>query len=62
MFRVFAYLTIVSIRNRFVTMVKQIRNPRYAIAMLIGGVYIWFFLFNRTQLPRGRSDTRSTSP
>lgn len=56
MFRVFAYLTIVSIRNRFVTMLKQIRNPRYAIAMLIGGVYIWFFLFNRTQLPRGRSD------
>ncbi len=56
MFRVFAYLTIVSIRNRFVTMVKQIRNPRYAIAMLIGGIYIWFFLFNRTQLPRGRSD------
>jgi len=54
-FRVFAYLTVVSIRNRFVTMVKQIRNPRYAIALVIGGVYIWFFLFNRTEMPRGRS-------
>ena len=53
-FGVFAYLTATSIRNRFATMVKQIRNPRYAMALLFGGVYIWYFLFNRTQMPQGR--------
>jgi hypothetical protein len=55
-FGVFAYLTAISIRNRFATMVKQIRNPRYAIALLFGAVYIWYFLFNRAQMPRGRGD------
>ena len=55
MFEVFAYLTGVSIRNRFATMAKQIRNPRYAIALLFGIAYIWYFLFNRTDMPGNRS-------
>ena len=54
-FGVFAYLTGVSIRNRFATMAKQVRSPRYAIALLLGIAYIWYFLFNRTQMPGGRS-------
>ena len=54
-FGVFAYLTACSIRNRAGAMAKQIRSPRYALALLLGGAYIWYFLFNRTQLPRSES-------
>ena len=54
-FGVFAYLTGVSMRNRFASMAKQVRNPRYALALLVGIAYIWYFLFNRTQMPSGRS-------
>ena len=54
-FGVFAYLTGVSIRNRFRSMAKQIRNPRYAFALIVGIAYIWYFLFNRTQMPSDRS-------
>ncbi len=35
-FGVFAYLTVTTIRNRFAGMAKQIRNPRYALALLFG--------------------------
>lgn len=45
---VFAYLTARSLRNRFAGMVKQVRSPRYALALVFGVAYIWFFLFNRT--------------
>ena len=55
MFGVFAWLTGVSIRNRFAAMAKQVRNPRYALALLLGIAYVWYFLFNRTRMPEGRS-------
>ncbi len=44
-FGVFTYLTTTSLRNRFRTQAKQLRNPRYAIALILGVTYIWFFLF-----------------
>ena len=61
MFGVFAYLTGVSIRNRFASMARQVRNPRYAIALLFGIAYIWYFLFNRSAMPTGRSGGPFTS-
>ena len=39
------YLTWVSGRNRVVTAVRRVRSPRYAAALLVGGVYVWAFLF-----------------
>ena len=39
------YLTWTSGRNRFWTSVRRIRQPRYAAALLVGGLYIWSFLF-----------------
>jgi hypothetical protein len=48
-FGVFAYLTTTSIRNRFRSQAKQLKNPRYSIALLFGATYIWFFLFHRGQ-------------
>ena len=44
-FGVFAFLTTTSLRNRFRTQAKQLRNPRYLIALVFGVTYIWFFLF-----------------
>jgi hypothetical protein len=39
------YLTWTSGRNRFWTSVRRVRSPRYAAALLVGGLYIWAFLF-----------------
>ena len=44
---VFGYLTTTSIRNRFRSQAKQLKNPRYSIALIAGAGYIWFFLFRR---------------
>jgi hypothetical protein len=40
----FAYLIWTSGRNRFVTALRRVRSPRYAAALLVGGLYIWSFL------------------
>ena len=40
----FAYLIWTSGRNRFVTALRRARSPRYAAALIVGGVYIWSFL------------------
>ena len=52
-FDVFVYLTYTSIRNRLATQAKQLRNPRYSIALVFGGVYIWYFLFYQTGMRQG---------
>ena len=44
-FGVFAFLTGTSLRNRFRSQAKQLKNPRYLIALVLGVAYIWFFLF-----------------
>ena len=51
-FGVFAYLTTTSMRNRFRSRVKQLKNPRYSIALIFGLAYIWFFLFRPQGGPR----------
>lgn len=37
----FAYLILTSARNRVRARIARLRNPRYAVAMVIGVVYIW---------------------
>jgi hypothetical protein len=44
-FGVFAFLTTTSIRNRFRSQARQLKSPRYAIALIFGATYIWYFLF-----------------
>jgi hypothetical protein len=39
------YLTWVSSRNRFVGALRRVRSPRYAAALIVGGLYIWSALF-----------------
>lgn len=40
----FGYLIWTSGRNRFVTALRRVRSPRYAAALIVGGLYIWSFL------------------
>jgi len=45
----FAFLLWSSWRNRFVSQLRRIRSPRYAVALLVGGLYLWWFFFRPTQ-------------
>jgi ABC-2 type transport system permease protein len=44
----FAYLTFNSARNKLILQVKRLKNPRYAIALLLGLGYFWMVFFNRS--------------
>jgi ABC-2 type transport system permease protein len=46
MIRAFAYLIIHSTRNKWLSQIKRIRNPRYAIALLLGIGYFVMLSFN----------------
>jgi ABC-2 type transport system permease protein len=43
-----------SARNRLISQLNRLKEPRYAIALVVGFGYIWFFLFNR---PTGQVGT-----
>jgi hypothetical protein len=47
--RAFAYLLLASWWNRSVSQIRRVRSPRYAVALLVGGLYIWWFFFRPTQ-------------
>lgn len=40
------YLTGTSLWNRLSSRVRRAREPRYLLALVAGGIYIWFFLFH----------------
>ena len=42
----FAYLTFFSARNRLIQKLQRLKNPRYAIALLLGLGYFWTIYFN----------------
>jgi hypothetical protein len=43
----FWYLMRRSLRNRLIRQMDRLREPRYAISLLVGVAYIWFFLFSQ---------------
>jgi hypothetical protein len=47
--RAFAYLLWSAWKNRLVSQLKHIRSPRYAVALMVGGLYLWWFFFRPTQ-------------
>ena len=49
MIRAFAYLIVHTTRNKWVSQLKRIRNPRYAIALLLGVGYFVLLSFNMTR-------------
>ncbi len=53
----FAYLTVTSTRNKVVLQAKRLKNPRYAIALLLGLGYFWMVFFNSSA-----RDSRNAGP
>ncbi|MEP6619863.1 MAG: putative ABC exporter domain-containing protein [bacterium] len=54
----FGYLILHSARNRFITQLRRLRSPRYAIAFLLGVGYFGLVFFNRS----GSQGREGTSP
>ena len=40
----FLYLTRTSLRNRFASQARRLRQPRYALALILGALYFWLVL------------------
>jgi ABC-2 type transport system permease protein len=55
MIRAFAYLILHSTRNKWLSQLKRIRNPRYAIAVILGLGYFGLLSFNMSR-------SRGTAP
>ncbi|HKW48456.1 MAG TPA: putative ABC exporter domain-containing protein, partial [Gemmatimonadaceae bacterium] len=51
MFDALFYLTRVSIRNRFALQVRRVRQPRYALALILGAAYFWLILLRPSVQP-----------
>lgn len=45
------YLTRVSIRNRFALQARRLRQPRYALALVLGAAYFWLILLRPSVQP-----------
>ena len=56
----FLYLTRTTLRNRFASQLKRLRNPRYAIALLLGVGYFWLILLRPAVQP-GRASALAWS-
>ena len=54
----FWFLMTRSARNRIISQLNRLKEPRYAIALLVGFGYLWFFLFSRSASP----PTTTTTP
>ena len=46
MTRIFAFLILTSFRNRLVSMARRVKKPRYAIGMILGLAYVYFFFLS----------------
>jgi ABC-2 type transport system permease protein len=49
------YLTWHSARNRFLSAFRRVRSPRYAIALIVGALYLWGFLWRPVTYPGATS-------
>ena len=58
MIAAFAYLIYTSTRNKLASQLRRIRNPRYAIALLLGLGYFWLVFFH----PSARSGEAAGNP
>jgi ABC-2 type transport system permease protein len=47
--RAFTFLVWSTWRNRLVSQARRVRSPRYAMALLVGGLYLWWFFFRPTR-------------
>ena len=56
MIRVFGYLAWRSAHNRVARQLRQLRSPRYLLALLLGTAYIWFMVMGQRPVPAGGPD------
>lgn len=49
------YLTWNSMRNRFLSAFRRVRSPRYAVALIVGALYLWGFLWRPMSYPGATS-------
>jgi hypothetical protein len=54
MIRALLYLRVVSLRNRLISTLKRLRQPKYLIGAIVGAAYFYFFFFRRFATPPGR--------
>jgi hypothetical protein len=52
-----AFLIVRTTRNRLARQAARLKSPRYALAVLIGLAYFWFFFFGNPALRRSREVT-----
>jgi ABC-2 type transport system permease protein len=45
------YLSWHSARNRFLSAFRRVRSPRYAVALIVGALYLWGFLWRPVTYP-----------
>ena len=56
----FLYLSFCAFKNRIRARVRRLREPRYLIGLIVGGAYIYFFVFARAF--RGSTPRRPNGP
>src|SRR5688572_3855432 len=50
-----AYLQFHSVKNQLVRRVKRLKQPKYLVGAIVGGLYFYFYFFRFLFAPRGRS-------
>jgi hypothetical protein len=53
------YLQLTSLRNRLMQRLKRLRQPKYLLGAIVGGAYLYFFLFRRIFNPPMRGDAQA---
>ncbi|MEO8201688.1 MAG: putative ABC exporter domain-containing protein [Gemmatimonadota bacterium] len=56
----FWYLLRHSARNRLIRQMNRMKEPRYAISLLVGLTYLWFFLFHQQRPAPASANTNFT--
>ncbi len=62
MINALAYLQYHSFRNRMVTRIKRLRQPKYLVGAIIGGIYFYFYFYRYVFAGIGRQALASASP
>ena len=61
MIRALAYLQFHSVKNRLVTRIKRLKQPKYLVGAIVGGAYFYFYIFRFLFRPRAFSGPGATA-
>src|SRR5262245_44343565 len=56
------YLQACSFKNRLVTRVKRLKNPKYLIGLIVGGLYFYIYFFRYIGSPSSRKPMAAVNP